>query len=627
VILAYAGRRAQTLGDDHDLIGSRVRRLLAGLRPSAIVGATADGGDLLVLEAALATPGGPAAHVVLPTSRDVFRDDSVALEWRDRFDIALEEVETRGGRIQSLELEPGEAAYRRANQVILDRSAELAGDTERTVALVIAREGEGEMIKDLIRRAELRDVPVLRIDPAVDIGSRPTCFIAMPFGKKTDPQRSIEVDCNLVYGKVLVPALEHAQLNYRRADEEIDSGIVLEPMIEWLADADLVIGDLQTGNFNVGWELGLRHLIRSQQTLLVGPKGTTAPFDVSALRHVRYDQDETGVSDDAAIAAWRELAKYLELAGRATNDNDSPVAAVMDVQQWGVVRRRAARDERWEALRVQLALARDLRDADLMRTVLDDSKGLPDEHRRLLRGEAGVGLVRLGHFDEARQLLREIVAHDADVERPDAHVYYAQSLYRAKGATADALAEAESVLKGVLLKRQGHPEVHALLGAVAKRRLVQHTDRAARRADLQLALDAYRHDFEQNLNLYYEGINVVAIGVALAQCYDDTAAAAHARELLPAVRVAAGLALTRPDERFWAAATLAECALHERLLGLSDDPGLIRSAYRTAGEERPPLGFLESTLSQLDFLGEIGLPAAPLADARAGLLDGAGRPQ
>ena len=43
------------------------------------------------------------------------------------------------------------------------------------------------------------------------------------------------------------------------------------------------------------------------------------------------------------IEAWKALAPYLELTG-GPNDNDSPVAVVMDMQQWGKVSRRSVRD-------------------------------------------------------------------------------------------------------------------------------------------------------------------------------------------------------------------------------------------------------------------------------------------
>ena len=233
----------------------------------------------------------------------------------------LEEVARRDGRVSTLDHLPGAAAYREPT------SASWTGHPARRngqrAVLSWSLRGEGQMIEDLLRRARLNELPTLRIDPSVDVSTRrPRCFIAMPFGKKTDPQRRIEVDSDLVYSKVLIPALEHAQLDYRRADEEIDSGIVLESMIEWLAHADLVIGDLGTGNFNVGWELGLRHLLRPSQTLLIGPAGTTAPFDLAAMR-LRYRQDERSVSDDAAIEAWGALAPYLARAGEALG-NDSP---------------------------------------------------------------------------------------------------------------------------------------------------------------------------------------------------------------------------------------------------------------------------------------------------------------
>jgi hypothetical protein len=624
MIVAYAGRRAQSLDGDLESVGQRIRRLLAAVQPQAVVGAAADGADTMVLEAALAIPNGPVVHVVLPTTRQVFRTDSVEPGWRDRFEAVLDEITERGGRVETLDLHPGEAAYRLANLVILDRAATLADGEQRAVALVVARQGEGQMIEDLVNRATLRDVPTVRIDPSVDLTAQPKCFVAMPYGKKTDPQRRVELDCDRVYAKVLVPALEHAQLNYRRADEEIDSGLVLEPMIEWLSEADLVIGDLGTANFNVGWELGLRHLMRAGQTVLIGPTGTTPPFDVSAVRHVRYHHDEAGISDDAAIDAWRALAPFLARTGDTTG-NDSPVAAVMDVRRWCEVSRRTVADERWEGLRQELALARELRDPEQMLAVLDAAQQSTPEQRRLLRADAGIGLVRLGHFSEAEPLLREIVLADPDVLRPEAHVYYAQSLYRPKGASKGALAEAQRVLRRVLAKRPHHPEVRALLGAVAKRRLQVLQDREARRAELQVALDCYRHDFERNLNLYYEGINVVALGVTLALGYADDVAGAHAHDLLPVVRFAARLALDRPDERYWAAATIAECTLHEHLLAASGDPASVRAAYRDAGALRPPDGYLNSTLVQLDFLDCLGLPAQPIAQAREGLLQGAQR--
>ncbi len=622
MILAFAGRRAQSIAGDLAAVALRIRRLLTALAPTAVVGAAADGADLLILEAALEMTDGPEIHVILPTAEEVFREGSVEAAWRDRFDSAIEQVRRRG-TVQSLDLPDGSEAYRRANTAFLDRAGELAHDGDRAVVLVIAREGEGAMAQNLVDGGRLRNIPSLRIDPEVMITQQPRVFVATPYGVKPDPQRRIDVDCNLVYRKILLPALENAQLRYRRADEEIDSGVVLQPMIDWLANADLVIGDLQTANFNVGWELGLRHMIRARQTLLIRPAGTLPPFDLRALRHVAYRQDECGVSDDAAVEAWAKLAPFLAVAGDDGTPSDSPVDAVMDVARWGVVRRRTAGQDRWDGLRQQLALARDIADGDLMLEVLESARGLDEEMMQLLRAEAGVGLVRLGRYEDALGLLREVVKSDREVLRPDAHVYYALTLYRPQNASLEAYEAAQTVLNRVLVKRPDHPEVRAMLGAIAKRRLRLHDCAQEREPDLRLAMDSYRRDYERNLNSYYEGINVVAIGVVLERLYDDQDAGRQARELLPAVRVAATLAVRANPGDYWAAATLAECTLHESLLGLGEPS--VADAYRAAGALRPPAGDLDSTLFQLGFLELLGLPTELLEHARAGLLAGAGR--
>jgi hypothetical protein len=619
MILAFAGRRAQSMEADLEALGLRIRRLLANLAPRVVVGAAADGGDLLVVEAALSIADGPGVHLILPTPEDVFEEQSVEAAWRDRFERVLDEVRSRDeGSVESLGLEDGSEAYSAANVAFLDHAHDLAGDGERVVVLAVAAEGEGAMVHDLVERGKLRDAPALRIDPNVTITVRPRVFVAMPYGTKPDPQRRIELDCNLVYEKILLPALETAQLYYRRADEEIDSGVVLQPMIEWLAEADLVIGDLQTGNFNVGWEVGLRHLLRPRQTLMIRPAGTVVPFDLNMVRHVVYRHDEKGVTDDAAIEAWAALAPYLQAAGEPQGPSDSPVSAVMEIEQWSKVRRPAARDPRWDELRERLALARDLADGDLMLQVLEDADGVGEEVLGLLRAEAGVGLVRLGRYADAQHLLAGVVEQDRDVLRPDAHVYYAQSLYRPSDASIDAYDQAERVLKRVLVMRPAYPEVRAMLGAIGKRRLRLRETPEEREPDLRLAMEAYAHDYERNLNAYYEGINVVALATALQLAYGDEGAGRTARELLPSVRFAATLALRLNPKDYWAAATKAECALHEALLGMPGPP--VRDAYRAAAALGPPKGDLDSTLFQLDFLALLGLPEEALQHARDGLV-------
>ena len=335
------------------------------------------------------------------------------------------------------------------------------------------------------------------------------------------------------------------------------------------------------------------------------------------MRHIVYRHDEHGLADDAAVEAWGALAPYLRV-GPQLGATDSPVDAVMQIEQWGVVKRRATQEQPWDALRERLALARDLADGDLMLEVLGQADGVRDEALDLLRAEAGVGLVRLGRYADAVRLLRGVVEGDPGVLRPDAHTYYAQALYRSRDAGIEDCDAAERVLKRVLVQRPGHPEVRAMLGAIAKRRMRLRKRAEEREPDLRLAMESYAHDYERNLNAFYEGINVVAMAAALHLAYGDERAGAKARELVPAVRVAATLALRTNPGDYWAAATLAECALHEALLGLPAPA--VRDAYREAAALRPPRGDLDSTRFQLEFLEFVGLPAATLAEAREGLL-------
>src|SRR4029450_4900375 len=78
-------------------------------------------------------------------------------------------------------------------------------------------------------------------------------------------------------------------------------------------------------------ELGLRHAFADKTTILLGPKGTSPPFDTRPIRHFPYTLTGTAISDQEALEAIRTLQPFfdpdhLEQAGR-----DSPVFEFFDL--------------------------------------------------------------------------------------------------------------------------------------------------------------------------------------------------------------------------------------------------------------------------------------------------------
>lgn len=630
MIFAYSGRRSTDIDvPAQALVAERLRKLLTQVAPSAVVGAAACGADLILLEEALrlrARHGRPQVHVVLPTPVDRFRAESVEAGWRERFDDVLATVTAQGGTVEAAD---GTATdvYAAGNLAILDRAQGLADDAgERAVALVVAAPGAGTYVSRFVDQASLRGIRELRIDPTISRAEQRRCFVIMPYGEKWDDQRGFRMNCDLTYSRFLVPALEHAQLHYRRADETVDPGVVLRPMIDDIAQAELVIADLATSNFNVGWELGLRHLLARRGTILIKPTGRVpAPFDVQALRSVSYDHGEDGFDDDAVLAAWERLEPYLTPVAQVGTAPDSPVVELMDVELASIAPA-GHEQELLQRLRERLADARDVADDAHVEAIVEDARQRLDdpEDQRLVFAEAGTILRRLGHYGRAAELLAPIVEADREVRRPAAYQQLAMALYQSPDATAADHARAEELLLEVR-RAGGYPENDSLLGAVAKRRARLVTG-ADRRIELERARDAYRAEYLRNLNDHYAGINVLAVDAVLAHTGgDDTDVAADAAEelerLLPAVRLAAELRLRQAPADYWAHASRAEVELVARLGGASDSGGAVRAAYRGAAELRPLPAELASTRTQLDWYEAVGVPAAALALARAGLDD------
>ncbi len=119
-----------------------------------------------------------------------------------------------------------------------------------------------------------------------------SCFIDMPFGKKTDPKSGVEVDFDQIFDEGIKPAVEAAGLECIRGDLERSGGIIHTAMFARLLLSEFVIADLTMGNPNVFYELGVRHTARPYTTIPIFATISELPFVVSLVRAIPYDLEK-----------------------------------------------------------------------------------------------------------------------------------------------------------------------------------------------------------------------------------------------------------------------------------------------------------------------------------------------
>jgi hypothetical protein len=178
VLLAHAGNRIDSDGRiaprfpeaQVGPVTAVVSRLLADLRPSAVVSSAANGADLVVLTEAQRL--GISTHVVLPLTVNDFRERSVETSngrWAESYDRVLDVATTTpGSSVEMIDLGEDDAWYLAGNRLILDLARHHAGDGEAVVALTV-RPPEGEdppsATDDFARRAGAAGLTVLTLDP------------------------------------------------------------------------------------------------------------------------------------------------------------------------------------------------------------------------------------------------------------------------------------------------------------------------------------------------------------------------------------------------------------------------------------------------------------------------------
>ena len=109
-----------------------------------------------------------------------------------------------------------------------------------------------------------------------------------------------------------------------RADEIIHSTVIDKPMYDNLLSADLVIADLSTANVNAVYELGVRHALRPQRTIVLAEKNFSFPFDLNHLSILKYEHlgKEIGFNE---VMRVRGMLKEKITTLMGSREVDSPV--------------------------------------------------------------------------------------------------------------------------------------------------------------------------------------------------------------------------------------------------------------------------------------------------------------
>lgn len=144
---------------------------------------------------------------------------------------------------------------------------------------------------------------------------RPIAFMVMPFRKRAVPNAPEgapkEVDFDALWDRAFRPALE--QLGYLAVRADMESGsVIIKDMLERLAFADLVLADLTLPNGNVYYEIGIRHVAKRTNCVLISADWSKQLFDVDQLRSLRYPLTAGDVPEEVAAVVRQRLVDQLD---------------------------------------------------------------------------------------------------------------------------------------------------------------------------------------------------------------------------------------------------------------------------------------------------------------------------
>lgn len=405
---------------------------------------------------------------------------------------------------------------------------------------------------------------------------KPLCFVVMPFGQKPDPAGGAAIDFDRIYKTALAPAIEEADMEPIRADEERTGGIIHKPMFERLLLCDYAVADLTTANANVFYELGVRHTARPATTLTIFAKNQPIPFDVNFLRSMPYDLGKNNAFGETEAQALRDAvsAKLQDLRALAIQQApvDSPLFDLLKEWEPGNIARlktdvfRQAVQLNEELKRRMSAIREKGKKNEARAEARQELHTLRAEFGALDGVEAGTAVDLMLSFraledwdgmiavycDMPEMLKRQILVRE--------QVGFAYNRRAGKSENPADRAEALRILTEVEAQQGASSETCGLIGRIHKDNwtdALEANDRVAATGHLKKSIGAYTRGFMADQRDAYPGINAVT----LLDIKGDEESLKLKKRLLPVVRFAVEQRLAGGEPDYWDHATMLELAV------------------------------------------------------------------
>ena len=371
------------------------------------------------------------------------------------------------------------------------------------------------------------------------------CFVIQGFGKKQDYEQGKQFDLDASY-EVIKEAIEAAGFECYRADELRTNALIDQVMYDQLLDADLVVADVTTLNFNAAYELGVRHALRPYSTLVVGEKGMNFPFDVNHIYIHTYKHLGEDIGRREAKRFQDEL-KQLAQKAVSKQDKDSPVYTFLNrLPENGYI-----------------GVAKESPKPEQITSTIASLNELTDQAKTAMRENRFTDAVK--HWSMAREIGGK---NDYVVQQ------LALATYKSEQPDPErALRDAKTILEYLKPRISFDSETLGLWAAVHKR-LFEITKDAI---DLEEALFSLERGFFIKRD-YYNGINLAfMLNTKAAESPEDIKKELHAvaRHVRRKVKDICEDALSNNDldndEKYWILATL-----YEACVGMGEDDEAFR---------------------------------------------------